>query len=400
MKVGEEMRDPLGEPALTRAGRPRLQMVDRLRGLVIALMVLDHVREYLHVQALVFDPTDPTRTTPALYLTRWVTHLCAPTFVFLAGASVRLQREAGRSPGALSRYLLTRGVWLILLEATVIGFGFNFAEPFLFLQVIWAIGVGFVILAALTGVRPLAVLSLGVAVVAGYALLPLPGPGMVGQLWGLARSPGPAPFGLPGLVAYPVLPWFGILCLGYGGGTLFLLASRRRRSMLVALGVAAFGVFAVVRALNGYGDPRPWAVQAGALRTVMSFMDVSKYPPSLDYTLATLGISFLLASLLERLPSRLAAPLLAFGRTPLFTYLLHIYLVHGLALVVGLAMGFPAAVFANYLGNTADLKAAHWGVGLGWVYLAWLAILAALFPLSRWFARVKSRRRDWWLAYL
>lgn len=392
--------DPLSEPALTRAGAPRLELIDRLRGLMIALMVLDHTREFLQAQALVFDPTDPARTTLALYVTRWVTHLCAPTFVFLAGASVRLQREAGRSPAALARYLLTRGFWLILLEVTVIGFGFNFAEPFLFLQVIWAIGVGFILLAGLAWVRPVVVLAVGGALVAGHALLPGAPVGGLGDLWRAAILPGAVPFGLPGLVAYPVLPWFGILCVGYGAGGVFLLAPHRRRRVLLLASAAALAVFACLRVLNGYGDPRPWSAQQDGLRTALSFLNLSKYPPSLDYVLATLGVSLALAVPLARLPSRLVAPLLSFGRTPLLTYLLHIYLTHTLTLAVGLAQGLPAHLFWNYLGDPSGLKSAHWGVGLGWVYAAWLAIMAMLYPLSRWYAALKSRRRDWWLAYL
>lgn len=392
--------DPLAGPALTRTGRPRLELIDRLRGLMIALMVLDHAREYLHVQALQFDPTDPGRTTLALFATRWVTHLCAPTFVFLAGASVRLQRESGRSPAEMARYLLSRGVWLVVLEFTVVGFGFNFAEPIFFLQVIWAIGIGFVLLAALAWVRPTVVLLLGAAIVAGHPLLPAGSPASAGGLWYAAVMPGPAPLGLPGFVAYPLLPWFGILSLGYGAGRLFTIEPDRRRAALLAVSIASLVVFAVLRLANAFGDPRPWSAQSDALRTAMSFMALSKYPPSLDYALATLGVSLAIALPLARLPRRLAAPLLAYGRAPLFTYLLHIYAVHGLALAIGLAQGLPARIFWNYLGDSSGLKAAGWGLDLGWVYVAWLAILVALYPLSLWFSRLKTRRRDWWLAYL
>ncbi|MGO1001195.1 DUF1624 domain-containing protein [Lysobacter sp. CA196] len=388
---------------LTRLGMPRLDMVDALRGLVIALMVLDHVRDYFHWQAFVFSPTDLAKTTPLLFATRWVTHLCAPSFVLLAGVSIFLQQAGGAYPRpAQSWFLLTRGLWLIALELTVIVFGFNFVWPFLFLQVIWAIGIGMVAMAALIWLPRTAVLALGIAVVAGHGLLAGFDAGRWGALaplWTLAMRPGAVP-GIEGFVAYPALPWVGILCLGYGLGPLFLLDAPRRRRVIAVVALAMLAAFAILRAGTGFGDPSPWQRQADPLFDAMAFVNVSKYPPSLLYALVTLGLSLLLMVALEHGSGWLRRVLLAFGRTPLFTYLLHIYLVHGLALLIGVASGIPATVFVGILGNAGRIAESGWGVSLPVVFGLWLGVLAALYPLSRWFAGVKARRRDRWLSYL
>ena len=376
-------------------------MIDRLRGLVIALMVLDHTRDYFHISAYTFDPTDPQRTHALLYLTRWVTHLCAPTFVFLAGVSIYLQGANGKSNAQLARFLLSRGAWLIVLELTIISFGFNFA-PFLMLQVIWAIGMSMILLAGVIWLPRAAAAIIGVLIVAGHQLLAPVDPSTLGPfaaLWILAFKFGPLPFG-HGFMPYPVVPWFGVMCLGYAVGFVFLQDPARRDRTLLALGIAAIALFCVLRAINGYGDPAPWRVLPGAAATAMSFFNISKYPPSLLYVLITLGVSLLCMLALQRLRGLLAQVLLAYGRTPLFTYVLHIYVVHASSLVVAVLAGYPAAYHANFLADPFRLVKAGWGYNLFVVYVAWLLILAALYPAARWFADVKRRRRDWWLSYL
>jgi uncharacterized membrane protein len=400
-KTTARRADPRVGPALNRAGLPRLDAIDMLRGLVIAIMVLDHVRDFIHPDAFVFNPTDPARTTTMLYLTRWVTHLCAPTFVFLAGVSACLQRISGKDLPTLSRFLLTRGVWLVLLEVTVVGFGFNFGFPFLFLQVIWAIGAGMVILAALVWLPPRVVLGIGVAIVAGHGLLgsiKAADLGALAPLWHLAFEFGPlGPSG--SFVAYPAVPWLGVMCLGYGLGHVFVRPVRERRRTLLALALGALAVFFVLRLLNRYGDPAPWAPQQDDLRTVLSFFNVTKYPPSLLFVLVTLGMSLVVMTWLERLRGFPARVLLAYGRTPLFTYVLHIYVVHCAALLIGVATGFPAAGFFHFLADPTRLMKLHWGYALPVVYAVWLSVLAILYLPARWFADVKRRRRDWWLGY-
>jgi uncharacterized membrane protein len=386
--------------ALTRSGRPRLDAIDILRGLVIVLMVLDHVRDFFHSQAFLFNPTDPTRTTIALYATRWVTHLCAPTFVFLAGVSAYLQGVNGKAPGELARFLAMRGIWLLVLELTIIGFGLNFA-PIVFLQVIWAIGISMLLLALLVRLRAAWIGALGMAIVAGHGLLePIDAAelGSLGPLWLALFEIGPLR-SVPGFLAYPVIPWFGVMCLGYGLGFVFTLPATRRRRLLAMIGTGALLAFVLLRALNGYGDPAPWRSFPNASQTVLSFLNVSKYPPSLLYVLVTLGISCLLLPVLERLRGPIANVLLAFGRTPLFTFVLHIYVAHGAALLLGVLAGLPASLFANFILDPSRLVRAQWGFSLVGVYVAWLAVLAVLYPLASWFAEVKRRRRDWWLSY-
>jgi uncharacterized membrane protein len=394
---------------LTRSGRPRIDAIDLLRGLVIALMVLDHVRDYFHDQAFLFSPTDPERTTLALFATRWLTHLCAPTFVFLAGASAYLQSVNGKPPRELAAFLATRGVWLIALELTLIGFGFNFA-PIVFLQVIYAIGGGMLLLALLALARVPAtwVGVLGAVIVAGHGLLAPIEPahlGALGPLWFLLFEFGSIP-GAPGFLAYPIVPWFGVMCLGYGFGAVFLLPPEQRNRRLALLGAGALVVFFVVRTFNiagpawTYGDPAPWRSFPTFAQSAMSFLNVSKYPPSTLYVLATLGTVLLLLPLLTRVRGSAARALLAFGRTPLFTYILHIYLVHTAALLAGLASGVPPSAFRNFILDPLRLVNDGWGYPLVGVYGVWLGTLVALYPAARWFAELKRRRRDRWLSYL
>lgn len=367
----------------------RLDTIDMLRGLVIVLMILDHTRDFFHAAALVASPTDPDTTTPILFATRWVTHLCAPTFVFLAGVSAYLQHARGK---LLGRFLLQRGVWLIVLEVTLVSLGFNFWFPFVFFQVIWAIGFSMVVLAALHRLPLYAIASIAVAIVAGHDLCtPLP---FDAWWWKLLMTRGELSDTL--YVAYAGIPWLGVMLLGYATGPVFLREDAARR--LGVAGACALMAFCILRFTNVYGDPKPWTLRATGVRTVMSFFELSKYPPSLLYVLATLGTALLLYALLDRFRGPLF--LLAFGRTPLFTYLLHIYLVHGSALLAGVLTGVSASAFFNILNDPDRAVAQHWGVTLPWVYVAWILLTAALYPLSRWFASVKATRRDWWLSYL
>ena len=394
---------PLAGPAsvgLTRSGAVRLDGIDLLRGLVICLMVLDHVRDFF-MRTGGPDPLDLDASNPALFATRWVTNFCAPVFVLLAGVSAYLQAANGKAPGDLSRFLLTRGAWLVFLELTVIGFGWQFTPVLVFLQVIWAIGWSMILLSFLTRLPRTAILALGVVIVAAHNLLDPIQPaafGAAAPVWNLLHVTNVAPVaGVPVLFAYPILPWFGIMLLGYGLGQIFTLPTERRRRMLTFVGLGMIVAFAALRALQLYGDSKPWETHPELWKTLGDVIDVQKYPPSLQFVLITIGPAFVFLPWLERLKGPVAAFLLAFGRAPLFAYVLHIWLAHLLAMAVGVAMGMPASGFLSPLfAGTPE----GWGFGLPAVYGFWLLILAILYPPARWFAGVKARRRDWWLGYL
>ncbi len=380
----------------------RLSSIDILRGLVIILMVLDHVRDFFHASAFTINPLDPETSNPALYMTRWITHLCAPSFVFLAGVSAFLKGARDGDTKSLSWFLFSRGLWLIVLELTVINFGWSFGFGAPFLQVIWAIGISMVLLSALVWLGPRAVLLVGVLIVAGHNLLdPIDPPDLGGAApaWnliheqGLMRGEGWALF-----VAYPALPWLGVICLGYGLGGLFLKPAAERVRTLLILGAGFIAMFLILRGLNAYGNPTPWTQHADGVSTAMSFFDVQKYPPSLQFVLITLGIGFLLLALFERLRGPLAELFLTYGRVPLFVYVLHIYIAHGLAMATGVAMGRDPNDFVEWIADPSKLQG--WGFDLWVVWLVWLLVVAILYLPARWFGAVKRRRKDWWLSYL
>lgn len=408
-------------PSSTRplAAGVRISEIDMLRGLVIVLMALDHVRDYFFTGGgLGSNPLDPTTTTPWLYATRWITHLCAPTFVFLAGVSAYLQFAKGKPAPQLSLFLLTRGLWLIFLELTVLSFGWSFGFPYaFFLQVIWAIGWSMIALAALVWLPRMAVLAIGVAVIAGHNLLDPINAGELGSLqlvWTFLHDGGPIFVGQQpiGLIAYPMLPWMGIIALGYGMGALFTETPVKRDRMIFLLGLAMLGAFLLLRGFGLYGDPtfatgpetiaRDWREQTSLGAAIMVFLDVQKYPPSLQFTLVTLGVVFAIWPLLTRLRGPVRSVLNTFGAVPFFFYVLHIYLVHALAIAVNAAAGKPTEAYFNYMINvfTAPQKFEGVGFSLPWIYLAWIVVLALLYPVCRYWQGLKARRRDWWLSYL
>jgi uncharacterized membrane protein len=403
--------DVLVEPTpkgLTRSGAHRLDAIDMLRGLVIAIMVLDHSRDFFHYYALRLDPTDPAKTWPLLFATRWVTHLCAATFVFLAGVSIYFQKANGKTD--LPSFLLKRGLWLIFLEMTVISFGFNFGEPFIFLQVIWAIGASMICMSLISRLSARWVLALGLAILLLYPLVAaasgvganrVSGGVAPTDVFAILRTVALAP-GLIGthiLAYYAFIPWLSIMCLGFGLGPIYRLDQTERTRRLLPIAIGLLLVFALVRLLDSYGDPAPWSTQATGVRTFMSFMNVSKYPPSPDYAFATLGVSILLFLALDQLRGPLARVLLAYGRTPLFTYICHIYILHCLMLGAVLTLGFPFGTATDVVLSTKVMDNG-WGFGLPVVYAVWLTVLVLLVPLSMWFSALKARRRDWWLSYL
>ncbi|HEX3558314.1 MAG TPA: heparan-alpha-glucosaminide N-acetyltransferase domain-containing protein [Pyrinomonadaceae bacterium] len=393
--------------------RTRLHSVDLLRGIVMVIMALDHVREFFHVSATAFDPLDLTKTNTLLFFTRWVTHFCAPTFVFLAGTGAFLSTSRGKTKPELARFLLTRGLWLILLEMTLVRFGwfFNFDYHFMFMQVIWAIGCSMIVLAGLIFLPIRWVAAFGLLLIFAHNAFDsvrAQDAGGFRWLWVVLHETNvvmPRP-GMLVLMAYPLVPWVGVMAVGYAFGRLLLFERERRRRILLQVGAASVALFVVLRATNIYGNPRPWTAQASGWFTFLSFINTLKYPPSLLYLLMTLGPAILALALFDRAPGkepgRLARPFVVFGRVPMFYYLLHVPLIHLFALAFAYAGGGPVGwLFRNWLISTPpDARPAEWGYGLPVVYAVWACVVAALYPLCRWFAGVKARRRDAWLSYL
>jgi uncharacterized membrane protein len=382
----------LAESPEAVVARPRLAAVDLLRGIVMVVMTLDHVRDFF--SSVRFEATDLDQTTAALFLTRWVTHFCAPTFVLLAGVSAFLAGKKRRSTAELSRFLVTRGLWLVVLELTVVRVGWFFDLDFtrFALQVIWAIGMSMVVLAALVFLPTAAVAVFGVGMIATHNLLDGVRPERFGDLawlWYVLHVPH-----LP--VIYPLIPWIGVMAAGYGLGALLSREVAERRRLLLLIGVGMTLAFVVLRAVNRYGDPSPWSTQASAGFTLLSFLNTTKYPPSLLFLLMTLGPAIAALPVLERRTGPVARFFLVFGRVPLFYYVLHLYLIHALAIAVAAMTNASAgALFTIF----AAFPPEH-GFGLPVVYLVWVVVVATLYAPSRWFAGVKARRRDVWLSYL
>jgi uncharacterized membrane protein len=366
----------------------------------MVLMVLDHARDFWF--GFNIEPTNLERTTVILFVTRWVTHFCAPVFVFLAGSSAYLYGRRHGKEGVTS-YLLSRGAWLILLELTIVRLGWipELGYHFSVLQVIWAIGWSMIVLSAVSRLPLAGVVAFGGIIVLGHNLLDRfdnADFGAYKPLWLLLHKQGalePVPQHRL-FVAYPLLAWFGVIALGYAFGSLFDRPVEERRRIMLRIGLAATIGFFVLRALDVYGDPSPWSLQPrGAVFTVLSFFNCTKYPPSLLYLLMTLGPAILCLRALDGAPAPTAiAPLAVFGRVPLLFYVAHIYLLRYTAAPISF-MKFGPSAFQPPPGHGASAE-----FPLFAAYLAWLTALVLLYPLCRWFSQLKARRRDWWLSYL
>ena len=393
---------PTASPAASgTAVRPRLDSVDLLRGIVMVIMALDHTRGfYSNVQ---FYPLDLNKTNAALFLTRWITHFCAPVFVFLAGTGAFLSATRGKTTKELSWFLLTRGLWLVFLELTLIHcFGWTISLDFhqLGAGVIWAIGWSMVVLAVLVHLPTWAVTVFGLVMVFGHNSLDGITPAQFGSwqwLWKLLHVQGGFDYatGYSFGVGYPVIPWIGVLATGYGFGQLLLKEPNERRRWLLGLGIAMILLFIVLRGSGIYGEPDQWPPQKSLLFQVFAFIHCRKYPPSLCYLLMTLGPALILLSVFDRGTPRWLKPILVFGRVPLFYYLLHIPLINLSSQVVKrLFIGPPPAP------PLPGQPGTPYGFGLPVVFLAWILIVLALYPACKWFADLKRRRRDAWLSYL
>jgi uncharacterized membrane protein len=388
----------------------RIHSIDLLRGIVIIIMALDHVRDYFHADNFLYDPTDFSHTTPVVFFTRWITHFCAPVFMFLSGTSAFFVGER-KTKKHLSTFLLTRGLWLMLLELTVVNFAwrFNPAFPFFGLAVIWALGCCMVILAALIHLPKQIILIIGLLILCMHNMLDdihATGDSWKDILW--AELHERKRFTIAGHVVatgYPLLAWIGIMSLGYCFGQLYKkgIDAAVRKKYLLTIGCAATILFLLIRGINMYGDKEPWNVQSTFIMTVCSFLNTTKYPPSLLYALMTLGPAIVFLAFAEKTLGWLGNKIIHFGRVPLFFYILHLYLIHLLAVIAVVLSGHPwTDMITTSNLNVSDcpwLKG--YGFSLGIVYLVWLLVVLMLYPLCKWYDGYKqSHKEKWWLSYL
>jgi uncharacterized membrane protein len=398
-------------------GAQRIVSLDIMRGLVMVIMALDHTRDFF--TNLRFEPENLARTYYALFFTRWMTHFCAPLFFFLAGTGAFFYGRR-RTPQALSRFLWTRGLWLIAIEFTVVGTAWTFLFPWGMFGVIWALGACMVLMAAIVRMPLRWVAGFTAILIVGHDLLDPVRPKQFGSfawVWTILHVRGGVqlPFEVRSFVLFPLVPWVAVMAAGYVFGSIYLLDGERRRKLIARIGLGLTIAFVLLRLADLYGNPPvglggvsqgDWHVQATVEKTVILFLDVEKYPPSLQYLLMTLGPCLLLLAWLDKKldqngggsVSPALSPLLTFGRVPMLFYILHLYLIHWLALVVALLSHQPIGWLLNggFMFGAPD----GWGYGLPFVYLMWITVVVILYFPCRWYEGVKQRRKDWWLSYV
>jgi uncharacterized membrane protein len=388
----------------------RLSSIDMLRGLVIVIMAIDHTRDFFSVGMAIDPMSDPNVSLP-LALTRWITHFCAPVFVLLSGTSAGLM-AARKSPAELCSFLLTRGVWLVFVEFVIISTATTFApggieqlggKTLVFMQVIWAIGMSMIVLAFLQFLGRKVCLILGAAIVLGHNLLDGHWPASANLLdttppwWAalhvsMSKVAGPFHF----LMLYPLLPWTGVMLLGYGASLLFERepAARNRALLLWGLGITA--LFVVLRFIDGYGEPNHWEAQARGAATFVDFLNTTKYPPSLLFLAMTLGPAAIFCAYADRMRGFFKDMFVMFGRVPFAFYVAHFYLLHLLSLVLGAMQGVEVAKLMTF----PPFYPGGYGLPLLGVYGVWALVIALLYPFCKWVAAVKARSRAWWLSYV
>jgi uncharacterized membrane protein len=397
----------------TALGRgTRLPSIDIFRGLIMVWMALDHTRDFF--TNLRFEPENIDLTWPGLFFTRWITHFCAPMFFLLAGTGAFLYRKRAGSVGKVSRFLLTRGIWLVILEWTIIEFAWTFV-PWTFGGVIWSLGVSMVILAGLVWLPEWAILTFGLGLAATHDLFDVVRPtqmGSLGWVWALLHCRGVVA-GTHFFVLFPLVPWVGVMACGYVLGRVMLKEPSHRQRILLFLGSTLTLAFVVLRALNAYGNPAAgvaasspgqWHRLPTTLMTMVYFLDTEKYPPSLQFLLMTIGPSLLLLSWADRsgqgpFIQKLTNPFLVFGRAPMFFYILHLYVIHLLAIAMAYIFRQPVHWLWHgsfWMNDTPE----GYGHGLCFIYIMWLLTVAMLYFPCCWFAKLKQRRKDWWLSYL
>ncbi|MEO8771071.1 MAG: heparan-alpha-glucosaminide N-acetyltransferase domain-containing protein [Ferruginibacter sp.] len=389
--------------------RNRIESVDLLRGIVMIIMALDHVRNYFHYDAFLYSPTDLNKTGGFLFFTRFITHYCAPVFVFLSGISAHIY-GSNRSRRELSFYLLKRGLWLVFAELSIItlGWTFNPTYPLFNLQVIWAIGISMIVLSAMIYMNRIYILLTGVLLIAAHNLLDnvhVPGNGIAAFLWSFLHEPGDYALGRFHIfVHYPVIPWVGIMAVGYYFGGLYNTANDavKRKKMFLYSGAGAIALFIILRSFNFYGDAAQWYMQKNTVFSILSFLNVTKYPPSFLYTLITLGPAMIFLSMAEKPLNIVSEKIVVFGRVPFFYYIIHLYLIHLFAIIGAMILGYgwPDMILSDRVNRVVELKG--YGFNLFIVYLVWMVLVILLYPCCKWFGRYKRNNQSTkkWLTYL
>lgn len=379
--------------------------IDTMRGLVMIIMALDHVRDLLHTTSLSQSPTDLNTTTPLLFFTRWITHLCAPTFVFLSGASAFLSMKSKGDVASARRFLLSRGLWLVVLEFTLINFSLLFDIHFniFIFEVIAAIGVGFILLSLLLNLPAKTIGITGLIIIFLHSLvslIPFGETSLVKKVLMFFFAPGGFSLGAGKqfMIGYPPIPWAGIMLVGFACGRFFQMEEEKQKSLFSRIGLSAIGLFILIRFINVYGDSFPWAAQRNSFYTFLSFINVTKYPPSLDFCLLFLGIMFVLLSFFQKINNRWTAVVSVYGKVPFFYFVVHWYLIHPLVFLMVFLQGFKTSdmVFGTNFGRPKTGS----GVDLWIVYLVWIGIVIVMYPLCNWYGEYKQKHKEKkWLRY-
>lgn len=390
---------------MTSLTKPRIESIDLLKGLVMVIMALDHVRDYFHYSAFMFNPADLTQTTLPIFFTRFITHFCAPAFSFLAGLSAFMIGKR-KSPSELSSFLLKRGLWLIFIELTIISFGWHFDPEFRRspLQVIWVLGVSMIVLAGLIHLPKRIIFIFSITIIFGHNLLD--GIDIKDNVfWSILHQVNRHFIDETHFIStvYALIPWIAVMSLGYCFGSLYdtTFDTQKRRRILNGLGLGSMLLFFILIVFNVYGDPVKWTNYGINLKTLMSIFNVTKYPASLLYLLITLGASILFLANSEKLKGKVVDFFCVFGRVPFFYYILHLYLIHFLALIAAELTGFgwQKMILPTFPTRVEALKG--YGFNLVTVYLIWIFVIALLYPLCKKFDTYKQNNKDkWWLSYL
>lgn len=370
-------------------------------------MALDHVRDLIHVDSINQSPTNLETTTPILFFTRWITYLCAPIFVFLAGSSAYLSLQANKNYPASKKLLLKRGLWLIFLEFTIVNFGLYFDIGFhtILFEVIASTGLGFILLSMLLNKSLKLVALIGFSILILHNLTPLISFGensIIKQILSPLFGPTAIPLfsGRILIVGYPAIPWFGIMLLGFAAGSYFSNQNLKKENQFLKIGLLAISLFFVLRFINIYGDANQWSIQKNTSLSILSFFNITKYPPSLDFCLITLGIMFLLLAIAEKLPNFIKKIALTYGRVPLFYFIIHFYLVHLILLFVLMLQGFQWSQLEFATGNFGRPAGQISGLSLGYIYLIWILVVVILYQPCVWYGNFKATKTYWWLKYL